>query len=353
MSGTFQLDHARYRLLFRHPFGTAHGMRDGTDAVFVRLTGPAGTGYGEAALPPYVQETQDAVIESLRGIEIERLISNYVKLSFRAGGDPFLSTTPAARAAISTAMLDYRSRAAGLSVGKYLAPSMPGSSAVATSVTLGHGPIGDIEQRLSELPASNLIKIKLGGPDDIATLKAVQACDQRSLFLDANQGWKSLDEALHVLDTVLPGRLYGMEQPFGKDRWDLHAALQAELDVPVFGDESIQALDDLERAVGVFEGVNIKLMKCGGLDVALRMAQRAKELGLQVMLGCMSESSLGCAAMAQLQPMAHILDLDGPWLLQNDPFSGLTMAVDSMGIRSGLGLGVDLTTTLDWRPIGA
>ena len=353
MNGPYRLDYARYRLLFRHPFGTAHGLRDGTDAVFVRLTGPAGIGYGEAALPPYVEETQDSVISVIRSIDIEQLVPHYMKRSFQPEQGALVTVSPAARAAVSTAVLDYLSRRAGSSVGGYLAPSMPAKTWALTSVTLGHGSLSDIEQRISELPSSSLIKVKLGGPDDIATLKTVQGCDPRPLFLDANQGWTGLGQALRVLEAVEPARLHSVEQPFGKDRWDLHAALQAELDVPVYGDESIQGMDDLERAVGVFRGVNIKLMKCGGLDVALHMAERAKELGLLVMLGCMSESSLGCAAMAQLQALAHILDLDGPWLLRNDPFSGLTLAVGGMGIRSELGLGVDLISTLDWHPIGA
>lgn len=352
MSGLYRLHYARYRLLFRRPFGTAHGMRDGTDAVFVRLTGPDGVGYGEAALPPYVKETQGSVIDALGCIDIEDLMAQYIKQRFDQV-DGTLSAAPAARAALGTAVLDYLSRAAGLSLGKYLAPGMAPRSMVATSVTLGHGPVGDIEQRMSELPASNLIKIKLGGTDDIATLKAVQAIDGRPLFLDANQGWKSVEEALRILEAVAPGRLHGMEQPFGKDRWDLHAELQALLEVPVFGDESIQGMDDLERAVGVFGGVNIKLMKCGGLDVALRMAERAKELGLLVMLGCMSESTLGCAAMAQLQPLARMLDLDGPWLLRNDPFSGLGMSEEGLWAEEEPGCGVSLATQLDWHPFGA
>jgi L-Ala-D/L-Glu epimerase len=353
MSSPYRLDFARYRLLFRHPFGTAHGMRDGTDAVFVRLTGPAGVGYGEAALPPYVKETPDAVIELIRTIDPERLVLHYMKRSFQSDAGLELRASPAARAVVSTAVLDYLAREAGMSVASYLAPAMPFNSSTSTSVTLGHGPASAIEQRISELPQSDLIKIKLGGPDDIATLETVQACDQRPLFLDANQAWKSVGEALGILQAVEPERLRGMEQPFGKDRWDMQAALQRELDVPVFGDESIQGMEDLERAVGVFQGVNLKLIKCGGLDVAVRMAERAKELGLQVMLGCMSESTLGCAAMAQLQPMASILDLDGPWLVRNDPFVGLRMAVGSMELESGLGLGVDLVSHLDWRPIGA
>jgi L-alanine-DL-glutamate epimerase-like enolase superfamily enzyme len=279
-------------------------------------------------------------------------MNQYVKQRFDQV-DGNLSAAPAARAALGTAVLDYLSRVAGLSLGKYLAPGMAPKSMVATSVTLGHGPIGDIEQRLSELPASNLIKIKLGGTDDIATLKAVQAIDGRPLLLDANQGWKSVEEALRILEAVAPGRLHGMEQPFGKDHWDLHADLQAVLEVPVFGDESIQGMGDLKRAVGVFGGVNIKLMKCGGLDVALRMAEHARELGLQVMLGCMSESTLGCAAMAQLQPFAQILDLDGPWLLRNDPFGGLSMSAEGLCTSDQLGSGAYLVTELDWHPFGA
>lgn len=353
MSKGFSIGYASYKLLYRQAFGTAHGSRHGTEAVFVRIEFEGSTGYGEATLPPYVDETPASVIGTLSFIDIQSVITNYLNqgISSFQGWDQHVP--PAARAAITTAVLDLQSKRSGRSVADLLGLSPKHSDRTATSVTLGIGSIADIPYRISQLPHSDLIKVKLGGTEDIATVKAVQACDQRPMLLDANQGWNSVADALRVLETVGPGRLAGLEQPFAKDAWALHAQLQTQLDVPIHGDESIQDISDMETAVGHFQGVNIKLMKCGGLDRALAMIYRAKDLDLKVMLGCMSESSLGCAAMAQLQSYADIADLDGPWLIGNDPFGGLHLEPGGLWTDSSSGFGVDLIAHLDWTPIGA
>lgn len=353
MEGPFRLDYARYRLLFTHPFGTAHGLRDGTDAVFLRLTGPAGNGYGEAALPPYLSERPESVIRELQSCDIQNIEIDFIKHRSNFQKEPWDSLSPAARAALSAALLDYCAKDQGVSVSKIMGMGPLGTAGPKTTVTLGLGSSEDIGQKLSELPVSDWIKVKLGAPNDKERIQAISACDTRPLLLDANQGWNSVDEALEIIAVVDPDRLSGVEQPFAKEQWDLHAALQAELRLPVYGDESIQGMNDLERAVGVFGGVNIKLMKCGGLDVAWAMAKRAHELGLEVMLGCMSESSLGCAAMAQLQTMAKVVDLDGPWLLRNDPFRGLSMGKGGLRFTGPSGHGVDLVADLDWHQFGA
>lgn len=353
MIGPYRLEHARYRLLFKHPFGTAHGLRDGTDAVFLRLSGPRGQGYGEATLPPYVFETADSVISELQHIDIESyaayILNPYNNNDFR---DP-LAAAPAARAALSTAIWDLEARSKGCQLGALLIPPSDRIAIQRTAVTIGLEAENDIPLRIKSLPSSDLLKVKLGGPDDLRTLEVVQACDPRSLLIDANQGWTSIAQALEILAAVPPDRLAGIEQPFAKERWDLHAQLAALIEAPVFADESVQSLADLERASGVFGGVNIKLMKCGGLDVAMQMALRARELGLKVMYGSMSESSLGCGAMAQLQGLADVLDLDGPWLLRNDPFSGLEMGTGGLKVAGHHGIGVNSSTDLDWYSIGA
>lgn len=352
MSKGYSLDHARYKLMYRQAFGTAHGTRDGTDSVFIRLGSGGLFGYGEATLPPYVTETPDSVLSALRSADIQNYIAIYLEQGRATFADLKWSGSPAARAAFTMALMDLKSRLADTSVAELL--GVPERThRTATSVTLGLGPISDIPLRISELPQSNLIKVKLGGHEDIAILEAVQACDNRSLLLDANQGWNSIYDAQRVLEVVKPGRLIGLEQPFGKYDRELHAELQAQLEVPIYGDESIQGIDDMEKAVGHFQGVNIKLMKCGGLDRALEMIRKAEELGLKVMLGCMSESSLGCAAMAQLQPYAEIADLDGPWLIGNDPFQGLHLEPGGLWADGSSGLGVVPALSLDWTHIGA
>ena len=222
-------------------------------------------------------------------------------------------------------------------------------------VTLGHSELGDIAKKLIELPKTALLKVKLGSADDENTLRLVKSLDDRPMFLDANQGWGSVDQALKAIDVAGEYRVIGMEQPFAKERWDLHRDLRNVIRIPVYGDESIQDMADLDRSPEAFDGVNLKLMKCGGLDSALAMVQRARDLGLKVLLGSMSESSLGCGAMAHLAGVADLVDLDGPWLIKNDPFEGLGLVGGNLVPKGAVGVGVQPRSgsELDWTPIGA
>lgn len=347
LRGGMELALARYRLSFIHPFGTAHGLRDGTDSVFVRLGRKGVFGFGEATLPPYLPYTQDAVFEELSTVDLDRIDE--------IGPSLFSGLSAPSRAALSVAYNDLYYKEIGSSVSTGLFGWGDMSKWAPTMVTIGHSNRSDIALKLSELPRSSYVKVKLGSTDDRVTLQAINALDQRPLFLDANQGWGSVRQALEAIDMAGQQRVVGLEQPFAKDRWDLHAALRMQTDIPVYADESVQDRKDLERASEAFDGVNLKLMKCGGLDIAGAMALTARELGLKVMLGSMSESSVGCGAMAQLAGMADLLDLDGPWLINNDPFQGLRMVDGRLVVDGAMGIGVDLKldAQLNWIHIGA
>lgn len=339
---------ARYRLLFKHPFGTAHGLRDGTDSVFVRLADGDQVGFGEATLPPYLNETQDTVIQEIRSNSLNVFISE-ANCSNRLPFPDDLALSSPARASLTTAYYDLIAKQLSIGISEILEVGRC-RSRPETMVTLGHTDPSEIASKLKELPNSKLLKVKLGSHFDKAALEALLDLDDRPFFLDANQGWSSVEQALEAIALVGVSRVRGIEQPFPKDRWDLHRELKRRTEVPVFGDESIQDLADLEQAAEAFSGVNLKLMKCGGLDRALKMARRAKELGLEVMLGSMSESTLGCGAMAALNGCADLADLDGPWLIQNDPFQGLSMINGELKVSEGYGIGVRPRNgfDLDW-----
>lgn len=318
-SKTVRLSLARYRLRFLHPFGTAHGIRDGTDSVFVRLEQEGLEGFGEATLPPYLPFYQKGVWDAL----VEHWAEHGTKYSAE-GGFPACANTlpPPARAALQVAHRSlYYSKLECSDQSESLGRAATGIGPPAMA-TLGLMGIDDIVMRVKQLPGSTYIKLKLGGPDDLKVLRTILDADPRGIFLDGNQAWRDLKEAASLLDAVDLERIVGLEQPFAKERLDLHQTLRGRYPVPIYGDESVQGPGDLAGAAQAFDGVNLKLMKCGGLDVAEAMIGQCKELGLKVLLGCMSESSLGCAAMASLQHLAELVDLDGPWLIGNDPFQG-------------------------------
>jgi L-alanine-DL-glutamate epimerase-like enolase superfamily enzyme len=336
-----RLSLAPYRLLFREPFGTAHGLRDGTDSVFVRLEDEGVVGYGEATLPPYVKETPDLVVHSLREPELLRSLEDLTAISpvLPEWFDRVGST--AGRTALSTAYYDLVFKRLNIPASSHF----KGSVHPQAMVTLGHGETATYAARIARLPAGfGVLKIKLGTPHDLAIIQAVRAADDRPLLLDANQGWTRPEQALKALAMAGPGRVVGIEQPFHADDTTNHLKLSRLTEVPVIADESVQDVADLERHGDAFGGVNIKLMKCGGLDRALELATRARALGKVVMLGSMSESSLGCAAMFSLAGHAELLDLDGPWLLKNDPFTGLTVRDGSMAVEGPTGFGVTMAS---------
>lgn len=344
---------APYRLLFREPFGTAHGMRDGTDCVFVRLERNGIRGFGEATIPPYVVETQASVIHAYS--------SGRLQLVLKAGEEslrqelerPEWSAMPAARAALQCALNE-------LIISSQMASESsidPDRVQGRAMVTIGLGDPRSYPERLAALPVGfEVLKVKLDGKQDEAIVEQILAHDSRPMLLDANQGWPNVKHGIRILSLIGPERLVGLEQPFAKDRWDLHKELGERSGVLIIADESIQGLNDLEDAPGVFGGVNLKLMKCGGLDRAGQMAERARQLGLKVMLGSMSESSLGCAAMLTLSASADLLDLDGPWLIQNDPFIGLELVGGRFKVdegSSGYGVAERDPALLAWTHIGA
>jgi L-alanine-DL-glutamate epimerase-like enolase superfamily enzyme len=350
---SMQFSLAKYRLRFIHPFGTAHGLRDGTDTVFVQITDDGHTGYGEATLPPYLPYNQEFVYSDLvrywKSIGAELVQGAMLSVPSDA------QLLPPARAALQMALMDLNAKRIGCSVESLLRTCAPIVEKSQAMVTLGHTDVATIDQKISELPVTEVLKVKLGAANDRAVLEHLRHAVDRRFFLDANQGWTDVAEAVAAVEVLGAERVVGLEQPFAKDRWDLHQALRKVVAVPVYADESVQGLEELERAVEAFDGVNLKLMKCGGLDVALAMAERARALGLRVMLGSMSESSLGCGAMLALRSYAELLDLDGPWLLANDPFQGSRLEAGRMAVDGPVGIGVERRpgTVLDFTHIGA
>lgn len=345
---------AIHRHRFIRPFATAHGVREGTDAVFVRLREGGHHGYGEVALPPYLATRAKDVMDELKGIAAQCNTSDQLMQWINGYGASAMQLSGPGRFALTSALFDLRARLEGRRLSELLGVEQGTRNERLTMATIAQEHGDDMDLVIKALPPAGCLKVKVGFPGERQVLDAVLRADDRPVFLDANQGWSGPEHAVSLIEVVRrTHRLVGVEQPFPKDRWDLHAALQALTDVPVFGDESIQGMEDLERAQGTFGGINIKGSKCGGVDRALAMARRAHELGLRVMLGCMSEGSLGCGAMTQLQGLAYLVDLDGPWLIANDPFSGMGMSAGGIVLEGSVGIGVDPFTLLDWDPIGA
>jgi L-alanine-DL-glutamate epimerase-like enolase superfamily enzyme len=171
-------------------------------------------------------------------------------------------------------------------------------------------------------------------------IEAIRDVTDKPITVDANQGWKDRGEALKTIEWLAARGVILIEQPMPKEQVDDTAWLRARSPLPLIADESVQRLADVARAVGVFDGINIKLMKCTGLREAHKMIALARALGLKVMLGCMTETTCAISAAAQLAPLADWADLDGAVLIKNDLFDGATLVDGRITPPARPGLGV-------------
>jgi L-alanine-DL-glutamate epimerase-like enolase superfamily enzyme len=243
----------------------------------------------------------------------------------------------AAKCAIDIALHDLAAKVAEMPIYEFLGLS---SELPPTDFTIGIDTPAIVAERAAQAARFPTLKIKLGGPADLATLEAVRAVYAGPIRVDANTGW-SLEEAVAILPDLERLGVELIEQPFRARRLDQLRRLQDQSAMPIVADESAVAIDDLDALVGVVAGVNIKLAKAGGVGPAKRMLERARELGFKTFLGCMEETSVGVAASAAVASLADWVDLDGNLLLAADPFEGLVLGADciwQLPDRPGLGV---------------
>jgi len=182
-------------------------------------------------------------------------------------------------------------------------------------------------------------KVKVGFSGDIEIIKGIREVTDKRIRVDANGGW-SAEEAIKKINQLEELGVELVEQPLKADDIEGLKLVRQNTFLPIILDEPICTSQDIAQFVGLCDGINIKLMKCGGLTEALKMINLAKSLKLKTMLGCMIESSLGITAMAHLASLADYLDLDGNLLISNDPFDGVKLANGKLVLPEGAGLGV-------------
>ncbi|HSL76291.1 MAG TPA: dipeptide epimerase [Candidatus Limnocylindrales bacterium] len=243
----------------------------------------------------------------------------------------------AAKCAIDIALHDLVGKALGIPAYRLrgLSPAIP-----PTDFTIGIDKpsiVAERAQRASDFPA---LKIKCGGPADLATLRAVRDVFDGPIRVDANTGW-TRDDAVALLPELIGLGVELIEQPFPARAYRDLAWLQDRSTLPVVADESCVLLEDLDALEGVVAGVNVKLAKCGGIAPAHEMLAEARRRGFRTFLGCMEETSVGIAGSAVVASLADWVDLDGNLLLADDPFEGLDLGPDKVWrLADGPGLGL-------------
>ncbi|MEO5571804.1 MAG: dipeptide epimerase [Bacteroidia bacterium] len=328
-----------FDLKFRHPFAIAAGKRDFTPVVYVELQYENLIGYGEAALPPYLTETQQSVINFLSKLDLQQFSSPIEKEKILHYVFSIDKNNNAAKAAVDIALHDL--------TGKILEKpchqmfGLEKENTPYTTFTIGMDTPKIILQKLQEAKDFNLLKIKLGGPFDKLIIETIRNETDKPICVDANQGWNEKEFALDMIYYLKEQGAIFIEQPLEKNKIEDAQWLKEKSPLPVITDEAVQIFDDIEKIKDAYHGINIKLMKCGGMHEALKMIKRAKELDMKILIGCMSESSCGVSAAAQLSPLTDWADLDGPLLISNDPFKGIAYEEGKIILNDNSGIGVE------------
>lgn len=319
---TMQVSYALYFLEFRHPFRLSSGVRSGTESVFVKISKNGFSGYGEATLPPYLDEKPQTVIDFLT--KWHRSIPD-LNASPEENIERIQQLMPgnyAAKCAVESAYLHWYCQSKNTSLSELF--NLKGENSPLCTYTLGVSEGNEIKTKLTEGKNFPVIKIKLDGKNDKKIISEVRVLTPKPLCVDVNQGWKDLSYAIEISEWLKEMNVLMIEQPFAKSEIELHAKFTEKSALPVIADESVQTLEDLLKYGDAFSGVNIKLLKCGGFSQAVLMAEwlKMKKKKKLILIGCMSESSCGVYHASALEGYADILDLDGPYLIKNDPFSG-------------------------------
>jgi L-Ala-D/L-Glu epimerase / N-acetyl-D-glutamate racemase len=339
------------RLRFRDPFRISRHPDSATaTTVIVELTDPRHPemrGVGEGFPDAYYGETPEtmAAVFSLLLEAVGEPALTVEGLAIAAGAmDARIRHHGAAKCAIDIALHDLAAQVAGVPLHRFLGLD---ADIPPTDFTIGldrPDVVAGRARRAGHFPA---LKIKVGGPDDLATLEAVRAVYDGPLRVDANTAWTP-DDAVRLLPELERLGVVLVEQPFPAARLDQLRWLQERSPLPIVADESAVDITDLDGLVGVVAGVNVKLAKCGGVGPASRMLTRARELGFRTFLGCMEETSVGIAASAAVASLAEWVDLDGNLLLADDPFEGLELGKDCRWrLSPSQGLGVRRRSPID------
>jgi len=330
----------RVDLELRHTFRLARGASDSRQNLLLELEHDGLVGLGEAApIARYGQDWKSAAAAVDQMATRLGQLSQLSQLEAYRNAVPSVAVKgqPAAQAALDMAVWDLAGKRLGAPIWRLL--GLDRDRVPATSFTLGLDDPETMVSKTREVSGFRSLKVKLGGPDDRAAIEAVRSVTDLPLRIDANEGW-TLKQARANIEWLARLGVELVEQPLPAEDLAGHQELRRSSPVPIFADESVSVAADIPRLAESFDGINIKLMKCGGLGEALRMIATARAHGLKIMLGCMVESSLAITAAAQLSPLVDYADLDGCFLVSNDPFLGARLEDGCLRPPDGPGLGV-------------
>lgn len=330
------------KLPLKHTFTIAHGSTSIQESLIVELSENGKNGYGEATANPYY-----GVTVALMMAQIEQLRDMVESTTWR-DPDQFnyaLKATGRLNAftmcALDLAFNDLYGKLKGKPL--YELWGLDQAKGPVSNYTIGIDTIEKMVEKMREVPWP-LYKIKLGTTDDLRIVRELRRHTDAVFRVDANCAW-SVQETISNSVQLRELNVQFIEQPLKAGDFVGMKKVFAESMLPVIADESCQTEEDVDRCSGHFHGINIKLTKCGGLTPARRMIERARQLGMQVMIGCMTESSVGISAIAQLVPSLDYVDMDGALLLAEDPAEGVRVTPEGLIFPDETGAGARLKSS--------
>jgi L-alanine-DL-glutamate epimerase-like enolase superfamily enzyme len=330
---------SRFELRLKHTFTIARGSRDTSPVVITEIEHDGITGFGEAAPSSRYGETVETVEAFLARLDFDQFQDPFQVETILGYADRIAPGNTAAKASVDIALHDWIGKRLGLPLHKYW--GLDKDKTPVTSFTIGIDKPEVLKQKVREAEEFPILKVKLGGGDDDEIIRTIRTVTQKPLRVDANEGWKRKEEALDKIKWLEQMGVEFVEQPMPADDLAGTAWVRERSGLPLIADENSLRLHDVPKLQGIFDGINIKLMKCTGLREALRMIHTARACGMKVMAGCMIETSIGISAAAQLSPLIDYADLDGNLLTRNDPFDGVKVARGKLVLTDRPGIGVE------------
>ncbi len=327
----------------KQAFRTSRGATLGAENVFLAVEQDGMLGFGEASPIRYFGENAADVHMQLLGLAdfLKRQTLESVSdiHHIRVEAEKILSPSRAALCAVDLALWDLWGKLRHESVAHLLwnEPARPLMTAVTMSVPLPE----DVEFRILELSAFPMVKVKMDVKADLSVLRKLRDSGVRRLLVDANASW-TVEQCRKLLPQFRDLGVEAVEQPLPPHLNHEMKSILRDSPLPLLADESCAVPEEVEKMTGLFSGINIKLVKCGGLSPGLKMLEFARRNDLKVMVGCMLESSVLISAGLALAQKADWADLDGSWLLAEDPFTGLSFADGILYPSQKPGLGVEL-----------
>jgi len=334
-----KLKYKQFNLPFTHPFTISKGTKTHQPTLVVELEYFGHKGYGEAPAISYYNIPVEKMIEDL-----ERKKQFVEKFAF---SDPerywhylhhLLPANPFLVCAIDMAGWDLFGKMKRKQLHELWGLDITKSPT--TDFTIGIDTIEKMVAKMQEKPWP-IYKIKVGVQGDIEMVAALRKHTDAVFRVDANAGW-TLEQALEKIPILKQLGVEFVEQPLAKDNWEGMKVLYEQSPLPLIADESCVSEHDVEKCHLHFHGINIKLTKCSGITPAKRMITKARQLNMKVMIGCMNESSVGTAAIAQLAPLLDYVDMDGPLLLAEDIATGISFEYGKIIYTDKPGLGISI-----------